>query len=252
MPVGRMVLKSISESKKLSKLKTDGARLLYTWLLTHLDVNGCFSGDPIVINGQVFTRLNKSIQTIQEYLNDLQQNGLIILYSANGDDFLFVPDFTAKQPQLRPDREGKPRIPIPTPEQLQTSSRPTPAQVKLSKVKLSKDNARAREEVSLFNAFWEEYPKKVSKQEAQKAFEKINPDQELLDKMLTSIRSSKKTQEWLDKGGQFIPHPATWLNKKRWEDDQEPIKQGTDATVHYQAREWKDVRKEIMEDDGQD
>jgi len=61
MPAGRIILKSISGSKKLSKLKSDGARLLYTWLIPHVDVNGCFSADPIVINGQVLTRLNVSI-----------------------------------------------------------------------------------------------------------------------------------------------------------------------------------------------
>jgi hypothetical protein len=25
--------------------------------------------------------------------------------------------------------------------------------------------------------------------------------------------------EWTKDGGQFIPHPATWLNQKRWEDE---------------------------------
>ena len=77
MPAGRIILKSISESKKLSKVKTDGARLLYTWLIPHLDVNGCFSGDPVVINGQVLTRLNKSLDAVQGYLQDLAECKLI-------------------------------------------------------------------------------------------------------------------------------------------------------------------------------
>lgn len=211
MPIGRIILKSISESKKLSNLKTDGARLLYTWLLTHLDVNGCFSGDPVVINGQVFTRLNKSIQTIQDYLNDLQQNGLIMLYSANGDEFLFVPDFVEKQPQLRADREGKSRIPIPTPDQLQSNSRPTPAQVKLSKDKLMVKNG--------FEIFYKEYPRKVGKRKSKETFNKINPNQQLLDKMLKSIEHVKKSDDWQKENGKYIPHPATWLNQERWEDE---------------------------------
>jgi len=140
MPQGRIILKSISESKKIATLKTDGARLLYTWLITHLDVNGSFSGDPDVVNGKVFTRLKKSRETIESYLVDLESVGLIIRFNANGDIFLHVPDFTDKQPCLRADREGKTSIPIPTPAQLQPNSGLTPAQVKESKVKESKVN----------------------------------------------------------------------------------------------------------------
>ncbi len=236
MPVGRIILKSISESKKLSRVKTDGARLLYTWLLTHLDVNGCFSGDPVVINGQVFTRLNKSIETIETYLRDLEENRLIIVYTANGDDFLFVPDFVEKQPQLRPDREGKPRIPIPTPDQLLSNSRPTPAQVKLSKVKLSKDIWS-----NSFKTFWEVYPQKKAKQDAEKAFRKINPDEKLLEVMIEKLEQFKISKEWMKDNGEFIPHAATWLNGKRWEDE---LVQESSNTPVYQARPWSEVRKE--------
>jgi len=138
MPAGRIILKSISDSHKLPKLKTDGARLLYTWLLTHLDINGCFSGDSQVVRGKVFTRLNKTIKTIEEYLKDLELNKLIIRYKVNGDMFLNVPDFVEKQPSLNPKREGKSNIPLPTPELLQQHSVTTPTQVKESKVKESK------------------------------------------------------------------------------------------------------------------
>jgi hypothetical protein len=140
MPAGRIILKSISDSHKLSKLKTDGARLLYTWLITHLDINGCFSGDPQVVKGKVFTRLNKSIKTIEDYLKDMEENKLILRYEVDGDIFLIVPDFAEKQPNLNPKKEGKPLIPLPSPELLQSYSRVTLPQVKQSKVKESKVN----------------------------------------------------------------------------------------------------------------
>ena len=161
MPVGRIVLKSISGSKKLSKLKTDGARLLYTWLLPHLDVNGCFIGDPVVINGQVLSRLNKTLDTVQGYLQDLEENKLIVLYSANGDDFLFVPDFVEKQPKLRPDHEGKPTIPVPTPDQLRSKDVPTPPQIKLSKIKLSKDKIKVKSSFGEFVTLTEDEHQKL-------------------------------------------------------------------------------------------
>ena len=138
MPQGRIILKSISESKKIARLKTDGARLLYTWLITHLDVNGCFSADPDVVNGKVLTRLNKPKKTVVSYLDNLASTGLIVIYEANGDKFLIVPDFAEKQPNLQPKKEGKPTIPLPTPDQLQSNS--TTSKVKESKVKESKVN----------------------------------------------------------------------------------------------------------------
>jgi hypothetical protein len=123
MPVGRIVLKRISESKKLPRLKTDGARLLYTWLLAHLDVNGCFSGDAEVIKGKIFTRLKKSVKIVESYLKDLEECRLILRYENDGDKYLIVPDFKEKQPFINPDREAKPSIPLPAQDLLQTYSR---------------------------------------------------------------------------------------------------------------------------------
>lgn len=113
MPVGRILLKSISNSKKIPKLKTDGARLLYTWLIAHLDINGCYYGEAEIIKGQIFTRLKKSTKTIEAYLVDLENTGLIIRYEKNEEKYLNVPDFQSKQPNLRPDRESKGVIPPP-------------------------------------------------------------------------------------------------------------------------------------------
>jgi uncharacterized phage protein (TIGR02220 family) len=128
MPAGRILLKSISDSKKLSELKTDGARLLYTWLIPHLDVNGCFSGDAEVLNGKVFTRLKKTVNTVESYLADMESVGLIVRYQTNGDIFLHVPDFTKKQPYLNPKREAQTTIPVPTHDQLMSNSGVTPTQ----------------------------------------------------------------------------------------------------------------------------
>jgi hypothetical protein len=99
-------------------LKTDGARLLFSWLIPHLDFNGCFSGDPSVVNNKVFTRLNKTTKEVSGYLEDMQSVGLIVLYEINNDVFLYVPTFVEKQPYLNPDREAPTRIPIPSEKDL--------------------------------------------------------------------------------------------------------------------------------------
>lgn len=127
MPQGRIVLKRICQSRKLAELKTDGARLLYTWLIPNVDVNGCYSGDAEVIKGQIFTRLKKSVKIIEKYLLDLKENDLIVRYIVNGDIYLQIPDFSDKQPYLNPDRESKTNIPLPTQDLLMSNSSTTPS-----------------------------------------------------------------------------------------------------------------------------
>lgn len=115
MPQGRIILKSICQSKKLAKLKTDAARLLYTWLLTNLDANGCFSGDVEDIKGMIFTKLSHTKDEIETYLQDIAECGLIMLYEDKEAEhrYIHVPDFVKKQPYLNPGREAKGKIPLP-------------------------------------------------------------------------------------------------------------------------------------------
>ena len=68
-----------------------------------------------------------------------------------------------------------------------------------------------------FDKLWSVYPRHEGKQAALKAFEKIDPDDELLERMINAITVQKKSAQWSDP--QFIPHPATWLNGRRWEDE---------------------------------
>jgi len=70
----------------------------------------------------------------------------------------------------------------------------------------------------LFDSFWKAYPKKTNKEFAKRVFEKLRVDQPLLDKILHSLHIQTRTV-WKDKDAQYIPHPSTWLNGKRWEDE---------------------------------
>jgi hypothetical protein len=73
-----------------------------------------------------------------------------------------------------------------------------------------------------FDTFWEQYPRKVSKQHAVKAWKSLNPDHTLLTTMLQALEKQKRSEQWQKDNGKFIPHPATWLNGKRWEDEFTP------------------------------
>lgn len=70
-----------------------------------------------------------------------------------------------------------------------------------------------------FDAFWAAYPRKVAKPAAHRAWASIAPD-ELLARRITRAVTDH-IAAWRDRGTEleYIPHPATWLNARRWEDE---------------------------------
>ena len=74
-----------------------------------------------------------------------------------------------------------------------------------------------------FETFWKAYPRKTAKGAARKAFAKLKVTDELLTVMLDAIEAQKFSSQWRRDGGQYIPHPATWLNQARWEDEGDEV-----------------------------
>lgn len=73
---------------------------------------------------------------------------------------------------------------------------------------------------TLFDRFWNEYPKKIDKAKCKKWFEKNKPNEQLVNKMLeTIIRFKTYSEQWKKDNGRFIPYPLTWLNGGRWDDE---------------------------------
>lgn len=70
-----------------------------------------------------------------------------------------------------------------------------------------------------FAEFWQAYPRKVAKPAAEKAWRKVAGE---ADAILAGLRRQAGCEQWAKDGGQFIPHPATWLNGRRWEDAPAP------------------------------
>lgn len=77
------------------------------------------------------------------------------------------------------------------------------------------NNQINKEYIDRFDTFWKHYPRKVSKPNALKAWIKIKPDDELTKTIISAISK----QNLSAKEEQFIPHPASWLNGRRWEDE---------------------------------
>ena len=65
-----------------------------------------------------------------------------------------------------------------------------------------------------FQEFYDDYGKKVSRTAAEKAFKKLTVND--LQKIKEVLPQWKKQYV---KQKEYQPHPSTWLNQRRWEDD---------------------------------
>ena len=90
-----------------------------------------------------------------------------------------------------------------------------------------------------FSEFWNEYPKKVGKGAAEKAFKQIAPTVELFQAIQAAIKAQRNSEQWAKDNGRYIPNPATWLNQRRWEDD---LPTAPNSTT--QVRQYEEYRHE--------
>lgn len=88
---------------------------------------------------------------------------------------------------------------------------------------------RSLKQQQMFDTFWEKYPKKRSEGQAERTWVKINPNEETFAHIIAGLENAKRSKEWNRDGGQYIPHPSTWLNAKGWKDEYEEVAiNGTD------------------------
>ena len=139
MARGRFVSKAISLDEKVDALSSDTVRLLFTWLITHLDCEGRMYGDAQTVKSIVFPRRSIRVQIIEKYLVELEEKGLIVRYPAPGGAYLCMKNFEKHQPGLNKNREAQSQIPPPTPELIQSKSGLTPSEVK-DKVKVKEED----------------------------------------------------------------------------------------------------------------
>ena len=126
-----------------------------------------------------------------------------------------VPDFEGRSPQNR----GDP--PLKNEAENTTSKNTIPPITPRGDVQPSQMNM-------LFDRFWSAYPRKANKLRAKKAWDKLKPSMETCRVMAAALERFKASDMWRRDGGAYIPHAATWLNNRRWEDEDIDTKDGGD------------------------
>lgn len=190
--------------------------------------------------------LDVSKDTMSKYIKELETAGYIKRTQTHGEKGTF-----SKSVYILTDTPGdfgnEDDLPCPknydTDEQCPNSSAPvTPAPVKSPQKKRTEEKKRTKQETpkaptggrrsnepkeapdwkpERFAAFWEAYPCGKSKQAAIRAWDRLRPDDDLIHRMAVGLKRAMAGEDW--QRGIGIPYASTWLNGRRWEDEDKPL-----------------------------
>ena len=208
-----MISPEFWSDEKIGRLSLT-ARLLYIGIWNFADDDGRFQADAKLLRASIFPYGDKI--SITRAMSELAEQKLVIYYRIGSCSFGFVPRWSKWQKidKYRPSNLPEP----PTIENdgiFDESS--GNGQVELLPNRIEQN--RIEYIPYGFDQFWNDYPKKISKKKALQSWTRLKPDQELVKVILNAVRNQSRSEQWLKDKGQYIPHPATWLNQERWNDE---------------------------------
>ncbi len=242
----RIIKDSIQRSEKINTL-TDFQFRLWVHLITYVDDYGRGDARPAIIRGTIFPlRERMTNKDIEKGLADLAGAGCVGLYKVDGKPYLYFPNWEEHQRV----RTKVSKCPAPEDCDIENNSAADCGELPQIAARIQNPNpesesriqntetedARRRAECD-FELFWKAYPRKVEKQKALKAFQKVKVPVEIL---LNAITEQKQSAQWKKNDGEFIPYPTNWLNEGRWEDElakSSEIPKGASGTLGEAERE---------------
>ncbi|MGY2438580.1 hypothetical protein [Pseudomonas sp. SDO52101_S400] len=206
-------------------------RLLFIGLWTEADREGRLEDRPRRLKMALFPADNVDIEKM---LADLDHLGFITRYAVGSLKAIQIVNWAKHQnPHVKEAKSIIPDMPVLEPSNEEHGASMVQAPDKHSSFpadslsldsgflipdSLTPSQAPVATE-GLFALFWKLYPRKVGKDKAEKAWAKLKVNQALYDLMVAALAKQVLTPDWTKERGQFIPHPATWLNGKRWQDE---------------------------------
>ena len=162
-----------------------------------------------------------SERAVQKALGDLEVTGILrrVFRTGHSTHYHVTPAGYA------PPQDVHPASTAPTPA---AGAPPPPQDVHLTPaagaprtvIEPSIEPSRNRQPVETgFFEFWSHYPSKKAKDDALKAWMKLKPNAELREVIAKAVAAQSQWPQWTDQKGKYIPHAATWLNRKRWQDE---------------------------------
>ena len=205
--------------------KETGMRKVEDWISHSELIKKSGRSSPAVSKAISVCVKNKWIETRDKQGNLLttssERKRRRVYYRLGG---IFLNKISTKESKV--DKKKKQNLPNLTTKSTKVNDSNLPKKLRNTKETLTKETIQKKGE-DVFDIFWKAYPKKIGKQVAWSSFNKLKADEKLLKTILQDIVFRKTTAEWLKNNGMFIPYPTTYLNQRRWEDEDKgtiPIK----------------------------
>jgi hypothetical protein len=260
----RIIHETCRTSPNLARLSADAERLF--WRLTTLaDDHGRFEADADMVRCSCFPKILSHYPTmkVQRLLNELVRGGLLSIYGVKDRQYGQFCSW-ARYQRVRADRSKYPGVeestfiqaqppqppssadngthsranaPVNENENENENERHPRANAPVNENENENENERhprANAPAEEFDRFWSMYPRKVGKDDARKAWQRLKPDGALVSRVLSALSAHRQSRQWQEDGGKFIPHPSTWLNKRRWNDV-------LDSELHESERKKREI-----------
>jgi hypothetical protein len=151
-------------------------------------------------------------------------------------DFLEWNPSRAEVEAIRQTDRSRKRIPLDSVRNPSGLRQESPARARDKDLGSGVSSEESARETDDFAAFWAAYPRRVGKDAARKAFDRRRSDV-TLEAVLAALELQKGSQQWQRDGGRYVPHPATWLNQGRWQDEVDTSGSGLSSDEWEQAAE---------------
>lgn len=201
---------------------------LWVGMIVEADDEGRLVADPGQLRVLIFGyHPDVTREEIDTGLATLATYGLIQRYTVAATPYACFPSWKDHQRIKKPTPSRLPPPPLvenssPTPSPpLPHSSRKSALEGKGREGK-GKEYSLERADTPQFEQFWKAYPRKIGKASARRVWMKVGQGNGFLARTLVALAAQVQSEQWRREGGRFIPHPATWLNQGRWDDEVAP------------------------------
>lgn len=222
----RTIKPEFFRSRSLARCSRD-ARMTFAGLWCEADDFGRGVADARILKGGIWP-LDDDIswQDVEKHLGELEETGHIVRYDANGEDFFEIVAWAEHQSSAY--RRGKAIHPasdgtVPHDEACKELQAAPPIVLE-GKGKEGKGSASSDACVSEFDAIWSDYPRKIARKDALKAYQARRREGVLAEELARSVPLFAQAMKREKRDQDKIMHGSTFFGPgERWRDYLEPV-----------------------------